>query len=520
MQEEIAARAVAGDWKVATQREAIVSASGITKRFPGVLAVDNVDFAIAPGEIVALVGQNGAGKSTLIQILSGAYPYGTFEGEVTLSGSPYRAASIAEAEHAGIAIVPQEISIAPELTIAENMYLNAEPTWCGLIDRSLQLFLARETLEAFKLRLDPTRQMRSLDLPTQQLVVIARALSKSTQLLILDEPTAALTESESLRLFGHLRTLAASGVAIIFVSHRLGEVFAISDRIVVMRDGRIRGSFTTSRVSREAIVSEMVGDVPLREETPSATYGAVAMSVDALTVYGVDDDQKRHVDVISFDISKGEILGLFGLLGAGCTETALALYGAWPGRVDGEVRIDGSAARLTSPNAAVGYGLGFIGQDRRDCLLLDHSVSDNALLSAYEKISSCGLLDVATGQRLANSLVSRLSIKAPSIESIVGTLSGGNQQKTQIARWLAADARILVLIDPTRGVDVGARIEIKRVWRELAAAGYALLVASTDTEELVDICDRILVMQKAKIVGELTGAQLSEAELLRVATDV
>ena len=503
---------------VAASGAAVVSARGVTKEFPGVVAVDNLCLSIAPGEILALLGQNGAGKSTFIQILAGVHR--GYRGEIALDGKPYHPASVAEAEAAGVALVPQEVNVAPDLTVAENMYLNAEPTRFGLLDRPLMLARARRVLEDFGLAVDPAAAMGSLDLSTQQLVIIARALSKNARLLILDEPTAALTEAEARRLFERMRALTARGVAIIFVTHRLPEVFAVSNRIVIMRDGRICGSYATGEVSRDTVVAQMVGGVRTSIALAGQQPGAVALEATDLTVADPADPTRLRVDRVSLQAAHGEILGLFGLLGAGCIEAALALYGAWPGKVSGRIALDGRDVTITNPTEAVALGMGLMAQDRRDCLLPEHSVLDNALLASLGAITHRGFLDIGAGQRRAQEFVRLLDIKAPSIETLVGTLSGGNQQKVQVARWLIADARILILVDPTRGVDVGARAEIKRVWSTLRADGRAIVIASTDAEELVDVCDRVLVFRRGAIAGELLRAELSEETLLRMATDV
>ena len=503
---------------VAASGAAVVSARGVTKEFPGVVAVDNLCLSIAPGEILALLGQNGAGKSTFIQILAGVHR--GYRGEIALDGKPYHPASVAEAEAAGVALVPQEVNVAPDLTVAENMYLNAEPTRFGLLDRPLMLARARRVLEDFGLAVDPAAAMGSLDLSTQQLVIIARALSKNARLLILDEPTAALTEAEARRLFERMRALTARGVAIIFVPHRLPEVFAVSNRIVIMRDGRICGSYATGEVSRDTVVAQMVGGVRTSIALVGQQPGAVALEATDLTVADPADPTRLRVDRVSLQAAHGEILGLFGLLGAGCIEAALALYGAWPGTVSGRIALDGRDVTIANPTEAVALGMGLMAQDRRDCLLPEHSVLDNALLASLGVITHHGFLDVGAGQRRAQEFVRLLDIKAPSIETLVGTLSGGNQQKVQVARWLIADARILILVDPTRGVDVGARAEIKRVWSDLRADGRAIIIASTDAEELVDVCDRVLVFRRGAIAGELLRAELSEETLLRMATDV
>jgi len=499
---------------------ATLVAEHLTKRFPGVTAVDDVSLTINPGEIVALLGQNGAGKSTLIQIFAGLHPAGSFAGDIFLSGQPYRPGNVAEAEAAGVALVPQEINIAPELSVAENLFLNAEPVRWWLLDNPLRLARAAAALRDFGLAIDPALPMKALDLATQQLALIARALSKKVNLLILDEPTAALTEGEAQRLFERMRLLAKRGMAIIFVTHRLAEVFAISHRIIIMRDGRICGTHATRDVTRATVVTEMVGRVMTVVEKPKLTPRPVVFSVKGLKVFDIDDETRIRVDDVSLTLQRGEILGLFGLVGSGCVEAAVALYGAWPGRWQAVVELDGRPVAIADPAASVALGIGFMAQDRRDCLIPDHSVHDNTILASLGRLSRHGFIDDAQGRRSTSDLAHDLDIKTGSIESWVGTLSGGNQQKVQVARWLAAKARILILVDPTRGVDIGARGEIKRVWARLSEEGCSILIASTDAEELVDICDRVIVLRSGTIAGEVGRDELTEERILGMAAGV
>lgn len=499
----------------------VIAASHLTKRFPGILALDDVSLAIAPGEILALLGQNGAGKSTLIQILAGVHPAGSYAGAMTLVGAPYRPADVAAAERAGVALVPQEINVVPELTVAENICLNASPGRFGVIDVAARLAQARDALRAFDLDFDPRAKIATLDLASQQLVVIARALSKKARLLILDEPTAALTENKSLHLFERLRALKARGVAVVFVSHRLAEVFAISDRIAVMRDGTIRGDYPTRGVSRAEVVAAMIGGTEPSAARPSMVggVGQVMLAARRLTVLDPWQENRARVRDLDLTVRAGEIVGLFGLLGAGCIEAALALYGAGRGTVEGEILVAGRAVAVPNPAQAVALGMGLMAQDRRDCLIPDQPVADNVVLASLRALSPHGIRDPVRTRRVAADQVAALAIKTQSLDSEVRSLSGGNQQKVQIARWLAAGARILILIDPTRGVDVGARSEIKRIWSELTGHGVAILIASTDAEELIDVSDRVIVMRHGRAVGELSGEELSEAGLLRMAVD-
>jgi ABC-type sugar transport system ATPase subunit len=496
----------------------VLEAADLSKQFPGVRALDHVSFSIAPGEIVALLGQNGAGKSTLIQIFAGAHAAGSYSGTVSFAGRPYAPMSVSDAEAVGVALVPQEVNIVPDLTVAENLTLNDEPTRWGLLDIAERQRRAKAALAGFALDFNPDLPMSSLDLASQQLVVIARALAKNARLLILDEPTAALTESESLQLFERMRTLKSAGVAIIFVSHRLAEVFAISDRIVVMRDGRIRGRHATADVSRQQIVGEMVGETADTAESRRASaLGETMLEVRGLGVF--EPEGKMRVTGLDLTVRKGEVVGLFGLLGAGCIEAALAIYGAYPGRREGKILIDGTEATIDSPDQAVALGMGLMAQDRRDCLIGDQSVADNIGIASLDKVVRNGVVDAAVWRRRAIQEVDRLHIKAVSVDAEVQTLSGGNQQKVQIGRWLAADTRILIMIDPTRGVDVGARREIKEIWSELAGRGQAILLASTDVEELADACDRVIVMSHGRRVGDLSGSDLTERNLMRMAAD-
>jgi len=492
----------------------------LTKIFPGVVAVDNVDLDIAPGEIVALLGQNGAGKSTLIQVLSGLYPFGTYSGEIDFNGAPLRSHSVADAEMAGVAFLAQEVNVAPDLTVEEGLFLNNEPTRYGLIDRPLRRARAKAALQDFGIEVEPSARLGDLDLATQQLVLIVRALSKNARLLILDEPTAALTERETARLFERMRALSARGVAIIFVSHRLAEVFEISSRIVIMLDGRISGSFVTAETSRDAVVNQMIGR---RSSEATAAQrvsmpGSAALSVQDLTVR--DANGREIVSHLDLNVRHGEVLGLFGLLGSGVIETTMALFGAWRGKVTGEISLDGSPAPITSPADAVMLGMGLIAQDRRDGLSGEHSIYDNAILANLDELSRRGFIDAVAARRKVIDLFERLSIKANDIDVLVGTLSGGNQQKVQVARWLAAGARILLLVDPTRGVDVGARAEINRIWIELAEAGCAIILVSSDAEEIVQCCDRAVVLRNGRSAGEIEAGRLSEARLLKLAAGV
>jgi ABC-type sugar transport system ATPase subunit len=501
----------------------LLRASGIVKRFPGVLAVDHLDLAIHEGEVVALLGQNGAGKSTLIQILAGVHPYGSYAGEITIGERPFRPTSVAEARALGVGLVAQEVNVVPELSVAENMFLGVEPTRFGFVDQATRLAEVRRSLIAFDVDVDPRAAIGTLDLATQQLVAIARALSMNARLLILDEPTAALTDSESQRLFERMRALRARGVSCIFVSHRLAEVFAIADRIVVMRDGRASGEYPAVPAMRDQVVRAMLGvSLASEERAPSPVTAAAEAALEVRDLFVRQRGLARRPPVagVSLRIGKGEILGLFGLLGAGCGELAQAIFGAWRGSVEGRLLVDGQEVTIREPPDAIAHGIGLVAQDRRESLVHQHSIAENIVLASLDKVTRGGFLDLPALRRMAIDDMKRLAIKAPSVDTLVGSLSGGNQQKVQVARWLARGARILLLVDPTRGIDVGTRHEINLLWKTLAGQGCALLLVSSEAEELVDVCDRVVVLRNGVMAGELAGSEIGEERLLHLAAGV
>lgn len=473
---------------------------------------------VASGEIVALVGANGAGKSTLVQILAGIHAQGSYEGRLALNGQDFRPSGIAEAEAAGIVLIPQEVNVALDLSVGQNIFLNREPTRFGIIDWTRMFVDAQAALGLFGVDLDVTKQMDNLDPATRQLVVVVRALSKNARLLILDEPTSLLTESETSRLLGYMRQIRTHGISCIFVSHRLAEVFAIADRIVVMRDGAIQRSYVPSQTTPAEIVRDMVGTLSLEVEAGGVVPDTqVALEVRDLCVYDSVQPNRLRVSQVSFELRRGEILGLFGLVGAGCPEIAMAIFGASKGRRTGTIYVYGQQREIDGPMAAIASGLGLITGDRRDSLALDLSIADNLILASLDSVCKRGVLDVTAKYLETRRYMDRLRIHAQSPDAAVRTLSGGNQQKVLVARWLKADVRILIMDQPTRGVDVAARAEIYRLVRDLASSGYAILLISSESEELLKLCDRFLVIRDGRVIGDLGRKAVTEEGLIHMA---
>ena len=505
------------------ENEPIVKVRNLTKSFPGVVAVRDVSLDIVPGQVIGLIGQNGAGKSTLIRVLAGAHPHGSYRGQVLLNGKELRAGTVADAEDAGIVMIPQEVNVVGDLTVAENLFLNREPTRWGLIDWEQLYADAGNLLREFSIDVDPCARMSALDVASQQLVVISKALGKNAGILILDEPTASLTEVEVNRLFDRIRALSAGGVACVFVSHRLAEVFKIADRIVVMRDGETRGDHAVRDTTHEQVVAEMMGRTlaqaaPKSHERRKST-GKVALRVEGLTVHSCVRGREPKVKGASFELFEGEILGLFGLVGSGCTAVVKAIFGASLDPWEADIRLYGQECWIGSPAQAIQLGLGLLTEDRREALALTLSVQDNVVVASLPRLSKVlGFLDLEGLRLLARSYVSRLDVKTLSLDTAVQNLSGGNQQKVVLARWLAAEVRVLLLDDPTRGVDVGARAEIYRMLEDLSAAGHSILLISSDSEEVLRVCDRVMVMHRGHIVSEFVAAGMTEEQLTQVAS--
>lgn len=498
---------------------AILKAENIVKKFPGVVALKCVSFDLRPGEIHALCGENGAGKSTLIKVLSGIYPHGSYEGEFFVRGEPARFSSLAAAEKAGIAVIYQELALVHDMTVAENIFLGSEPcTRFGLIDWQKVYAEAALLLDKFKVAIDPATPVAQLGVGQKQLVEIVKALSKNSQILILDEPTAALAEHEVLILLEILRDLRARGIASIYISHKLDEVFAICDRITVLRDGSSIATLEVSQTNKREVIRKMVG----REITDlfprrAGQIGSPALEVNALSV---SDSQKGRTILsdISFTLHAGEVLGLGGLMGAGRTELLMHLFGVWGRRESGSVCLDGHDLAHSRPQEIIRRGMVLVTEDRRRYgLILDKTIGFNLSLSALLSLTNKGLIDYGLEFEKNSRFFQSLRVKAPTLEALAGKLSGGNQQKVVVGKALMTEPRVIFLDEPTRGIDVGAKLEIYEIINQLTDAGKAVVLVSSELPELIGMSDRILILQEGRIGGEFSRAEATQEKLLAAA---
>lgn len=492
----------------------------IVKEFPGVRALDGVSFTLEAGEFHALVGENGAGKSTLMKVLSGVYPEGTFAGEILVDDSVRHFSGIRDSEKAGIAIIFQELSLVKELTVGENIFLGKEPSRFGVINWSELYHKASKLLQELNLPIDPRESVGSLGIGQQQLVEIAKALSQDAKILVLDEPTAALTESEVETLFSILRDLLAKGVGMIYISHKLDEVFKMSDRITVLRDGRTVSTHAAGEITKNGVIAEMVGR-EVGDIFPDATHerGDIAFSVKGLTAYSPDDPHKKIVDNVSFDVRKGEVLGIAGLMGAGRSELLMSVFGAWQGKCSREITVDGRAVRIDSPSDAIRSGVGFVTEDRkRFGLILDQTILDNMTLAGLRDLSGRIITNRTRESIAASGPMKSLRIKAGSPLTVANTLSGGNQQKVVLGKWLLTDPKVLFLDEPTRGIDVGAKQEIYAEINKLAKDGLAIVLVSSELPEVLGLSDRVIVLHDGKLTGEFTRAEATPEKVMAAAT--
>ncbi|MGW4626523.1 sugar ABC transporter ATP-binding protein [Streptomyces rubiginosohelvolus] len=498
----------------------VLEARSVSKRFPGVVALDDVSFALRAGEVHALVGENGAGKSTLIKVLTGVYQ--SDEGEVRVSGEPVRFARPFEAQQAGISTIYQEVNLVPLMSVARNIFLGREPkNRFGLIDFPRMNRETTELLDGFGVRVDPKRPLHTLGIGTQQMVALARAVSVQAQVVIMDEPTSSLEPREVETLFRVIENLRGQGIAVLYVSHRMDELYRICDRVTVLRDGRHIHTGELAPLERMQLVSMMLGrdmaEVRRDGLTGFAAEGHDAARTPVLTATGLDRRHQLHD--ISVELYAGEVLGLGGLLGSGRSETAKALTGALP--LDGgEITVDGKRIGRPTPAAAIRAGISMLPEDRKaEGIVPGLSVRENIVLAAMPRLSKAGIVSRAKQDRIVDIFMKRLRIKASSPEQKVGELSGGNQQKVLLARWLCLEPKVLLLDEPTRGIDVGAKAEVQSLIDELAREGLAVLLISSDIEELIEGADRIVVLRGGAVAGELAGDEVDESRLLEVLAD-
>lgn len=492
----------------------------ITKEFPGVKALDGVTFDLHAGEFHSLVGENGAGKSTLMKTLSGVYPFGSYGGDIVVEGQVQQFKTVRDAENAGVAIIFQELSLVKELTVGENIFLGKEPSRFGIINWAELYQKASQLLKDLRLPIDPRTPVGNLGIGQQQLVEIAKALSQNAKLLVLDEPTAALTESEVETLFNILTDLKSRGVGMIYISHKLDEVFAMSDRITVLRDGKTVGTENAKDLTKDKVISLMVGrDVGDIFPKTSHEFGETVLEIKNLNAYDFDNPNKKIVNNVSFSVKKGEVLGIAGLMGAGRSELLMSIFGAWQGKSSGEVFVEGSKVDINSPAEAIKNGIGFVTEDRkRFGLILEQTILDNSTLAGLKQISGAFLINRSRETIATKQVMSSLHVKANSPLTVTGTLSGGNQQKVVLGKWLLTNPKVLFLDEPTRGIDVGAKQEIYAEINKLAKTGLAIVMVSSELPEVLGLSDRVLVLHEGKLTGEFTKTEATPEKVMVAAT--
>jgi D-xylose transport system ATP-binding protein len=498
----------------------LLEMKNIVKEFPGVRALAGVSFTLEAGEFHSLVGENGAGKSTLMKVLSGVYPQGTYEGDILIDDQVRHFRGIRDSENAGVAIIFQELSLVKELTVGENIFLGKEPSKFGVINWSELYHRTAKLLQDLNLDIDPRVTVGNLGIGQQQLVEIAKALSKEAKILVLDEPTAALTESEVETLFTILRDLKNRGVGMVYISHKLNEVFEMSDRITVLRDGKTIGTHNASELTKDKIIELMVGrEVGNIFPECHHDFGETVLEVKNLTAYSIDAVNKRVVDDVSFYVRKGEVLGIAGLMGAGRTELLMSIFGAWSGKYSREVIVEERSVNLDSPASAIREGIGFVTEDRkRFGLILEQTILDNMTLAGLKRISGVFLTNRTRETIAARGPMKSLRVKANSPLTVTGTLSGGNQQKVVLGKWLLTNPKVLFLDEPTRGIDVGAKQEIYAEINKLAEQGLAIVLVSSELPEVLGLSDRVMVLHEGRVTGEFVRSEATPEKIMAAAT--
>ena len=492
---------------------ALLTMKNIKKSFSGVAALKNAELELNKGEVVALMGENGAGKSTLMKILTGIYSKD--EGTVTFEGKEVEYKSVSESEEAGIAIVHQELNMMNDLTVAQNLFIGKERKKGIFIDDVKMAGDAKELFKKLNVDINPNIKIGNLTVGKQQMVEIAKAISTNAKVIVFDEPTAALTDSEIEELFKVINDLRAKGTGIIYISHRMDEINVISDRVIVMRDGEYVGTLVTKECTKDDIIKMMVGRTVFMEPKTKSDVGA-----DAEVVLKCENlNRGKHVKDVSFELRKGEILGFSGLMGAGRTEVARLIFGADP-MDSGKIFIHGKEVSIKSTKDAVNAGIGYLSEDRkRFGLLVDKSVEENTCLSSLEKFTKGLFIDGSKSKSVSEKYVQELRTKTPSVTQIIKKLSGGNQQKVVIAKWLVKDSEILIFDEPTRGIDVGAKSEIYDLMERLVKEGKSIIMISSELPEVLRMSDRVVVMCEGRITGCLDISEASQEGIMTCATN-
>ena len=488
----------------------VIQVQHVSKAFGGVRALQDVQFEIFPGEVHAILGENGAGKSTLIKIMTGVHQPDT--GQLFFDGQPVRFSSTREAQEHGIAAIYQEPSLFPDLDIAENILVGRQPVRRGAVDWKRMYQEASTLLGRLGLPLDPRTKARELSVAQQQVVEIARALSLNARLLIMDEPTSSLTLREVEELFAIVRQLREGGTAVVFISHRLEELFALADRVTILRDGSYVGTQALSHVTTDALIRMMVGRT-LGEMFPKQAVeaGDVVLEVEGLGVEGSFAN-------VSFQLRRGEILGMAGLIGAGRTNVARALFGTEPATA-GTIKLDGRVVTINNPDTALSLGIGYVPEDRKEHgLVLAMSIADNVTLPVVGRCARLGWLNAGRERQAAKTASQQLEVKMAGVEQKAGELSGGNQQKVVLAKWLGTQPRVLILDEPTRGIDVGTKAAVHGLMSRLAAQGMAILMISSELPEVLGMSDRILVMREGRLTGQFSRAEATQEKIMAAAT--
>jgi putative multiple sugar transport system ATP-binding protein len=499
---------------------AMLEMRNVSKSFSGVQALRDVNFSVDAGQIHALVGENGAGKSTLMKVLSGVYPAGSYEGTIIFDGEERRFRDINDSEALGIIIIHQELALIPLMSIAENIFLSHPPSKLGVIDRDEVYRRTRELLAQVGLKESPDTLITDLGVGKQQLVEIAKALSKRVRMLILDEPTASLNEADSAALLERLMVFREQGIGSILISHKLNEVARVADHITVLRDGRTVDSIDcrAEPIQEDRIIRSMVNrDLAHRFPERNAKIGEPVLSVENWSVYHPIHPERQVIKNVDFSVRRGEVVGIAGLMGAGRTEFAMSLFGrAWGTTISGRIRLEGHEIVLPNVAAAIDAGLAYVTEDRKQLgLILADDVRKNITLASLDQVAPGRVIDDIAELKVASDYRNRMRIRCSDVYQETSQLSGGNQQKVVLSKWLMTDPKVLVLDEPTRGIDVGAKYEIYCIINELAEAGRGVVVISSEMPELLGICDRICVMNDGAFVGEFKGPDATQEKIMR-----